>query len=287
MLSQYQPVELSSILFDIEITRKESSWFTLSPEESLKWLARQERFQLNVPGLGKFCVQDGSRVEYNTVEDADSDWVRLYMNSYVLVALLHQRKILNFHAGAFVQSGRGVMVLGQTEAGKSSLALSFGMNGGKFLTDDLTPVVFHNGKPYIQPVLKDVKLRQNTIEQLGIEHGRLRRAEAGTGKHYLEIENQTVSEHSLNMILEISVENCEKPEFSEFDAPGKFSVLRGNICLGEMLLYMPETEKEYFSQLITLVQDLPIISVKRPEKIRISDFHASVKGYIDSGKWQH
>ena len=110
------------------------------------------------------------------------------LNSQVLVALLHQREIINFHAGSFVYNGRGVMVLGETGAGKSSLVIAAAQKGAGFLTDDLTPVVFRDGYPCIWPLRRKVKIRRDTAEQLGIDQDNLHDAEAGTGKKYLSLD---------------------------------------------------------------------------------------------------
>ncbi|MBE0674512.1 MAG: ATP-binding protein, partial [Bacteroidales bacterium] len=100
-------------------------------------------------GTGIFYVRDGFHVKYSVEPGADPDRVRLYLENQVLVALLHQRKVINFHASSFIHERRGVMILGGTGAGKSSLTVSFARQGAGFLTDDFSPVVFRNGLPHI------------------------------------------------------------------------------------------------------------------------------------------
>ena len=87
----------------------------------------EREYSLTVPGVGDFYACDGSEAEYSPLPGADLQWVNLYLNSQVLVALLHQRKMMSFHAGSFLFRGRGVMVAGSTGAGKSSLTLAFAL----------------------------------------------------------------------------------------------------------------------------------------------------------------
>ena len=70
-------------------------------------------------GWATFTCSDGLEVEFTVFPGADPEWVQLYLNGQVLVALLHQRKIINFHASSFIYDGRGIMILGETGAGKS------------------------------------------------------------------------------------------------------------------------------------------------------------------------
>ena len=139
----------------------------------------------------------GRRWNISLEPGADPDWVQLYLNGQVLVALLHQRKIISFHASSFIHDGRGVMILGETGAGKSSLTVSFALAGAGFLSDDLTPVIFKGSKPYIWPLYRDIKLRENTVAQLDISREKLREAEKGTGKQYLDVNRADVRDHQL------------------------------------------------------------------------------------------
>jgi hypothetical protein len=244
------------------------------------WKAGQHSFQLVVPGTGTFFARDGNLAEYAAEENADPEWIRLYLDSRVLVALLHQRKILNFHAGSFIHEGKGIMICGETGAGKSSLTVSFSLAGSEFLADDLTPVIFRDGRPYIIPMEKEIKLRHNTIDQLKIDNAGLREAESGTGKLYMKMDRSGKAEFPLNIILSISIGAVTRTEFIEPPSYEKFSLLRGEVCLGEMLSFMPETEKAYFGQLLNLVNSIPVIRVIRPAVISIKEFHAEVENFL-------
>lgn len=66
----------------------------------------QDEFAMHVAEVGDFYVRDGKEVEYSVCEGTDPGWVRLYLNGQVLVALLHQRKIINLHSSSFIHDGR-------------------------------------------------------------------------------------------------------------------------------------------------------------------------------------
>lgn len=139
----------------------------------------EREFLLKVPGVGSFYACDGRIVEYSAEKGADLQWVQLYLNNQVLVALLHQRKVISFHASSFMLDRRGVMILGETGAGKTSLTVAFAMNGAGFMSDDLTPVVFREDVPLIWSLNRRVKLREDSIEQLEIGGGTCQRLSQG------------------------------------------------------------------------------------------------------------
>jgi len=240
----------------------------------------QDEFALSVPQIGCFYVAGGREVVYSVVQGADPEWVQLYLNGQVLVALLHQRKVINFHASSFILDGRGVMVLGDTGAGKSSLTISFVLAGAGFLSDDLTPVLFREGVPYLMPLHRRVKIREGTAVQLNLGRERLTDAEAGTGKKYLSLDRSGVEEQALHTILKIETGDVSEPMFHEPSPAEKFSLLRSEICSWEILAGMPETEASYLQQLIDIIRQVRFVRVVRPGGIRIVELKGAMEDYL-------
>lgn len=266
---------------DVTVALVEATGVVQNPVYSTENLqVSQREFSLTVPSVGSFFVRDSREVEFSVLPEADEDWVRLYLNGQVLVALLHQRKIINFHASSFVYAGRGVMILGETGAGKTSLTVAFALNGAGFLSDDMTPVLFKDSAPYIWPLNRDIKLREDTVTQLGISRDRLKNAERGTGKQYLDVSRVNVSDYPLHTILKIETGDISKVEFHEPAAAEKFSLLRSEICSWEILAGMPETEASYLQQLLNIVEQVRFVRVIRPADIEIRKIHEAVRGYL-------
>ncbi len=246
------------------------------------FIAGESEYLLKVPGVADFYVSGGNRVEYRLHEGADPDWVQLILNSRVLVALLHQRGIVSFHAGSFVHNGRGVMVIGATGAGKTSLTLAFALNGAGFLADDLTPVVFPGGVPSVMPLHRRVKLRPDTARQLAIYPSRLTEAERGTGKLYLPLTPVQDTSYPISIIIHLETGQAERPLFNEPTSAERFALLRSEICSWEMLAAMPETEKAYLQQLVDMIHQVRFIRVVRTDTITVSTLYQAVKEYLDN-----
>jgi hypothetical protein len=250
--------------------------------EQDSFAVNQEEYFLKVPGLGSFLVKDGCKVSWYSEPDADKEWVQLYMNNQVLVALLHQRKIISFHASSFILDGQGVMILGETGAGKTSLTVAFAMNGAGFMSDDLTPVVFRDNVAHIWSLDRRVKLRADSIEQLDIGRGNLSDAESGTGKKYLYIEKGADEYHRLDVIVEIETGDVKEPVFMALSPSERFTLLRSEVCSWEILAGMPETEAAYLQQLVQILEQVHFVKVIRPARITIAGMHGAMKKYLDN-----
>ena len=247
-----------------------------------QWQVNGNEYSLKVKGIGSFYVRDGREVEYYAETGADPDWVRLYLNGQVLVALLHQRKIISFHASSFVHDGRGVMILGESGAGKTSLTVAFAIEGAGFMSDDLTPVVFRESVPHIWSLSRKVKIRPDSIDQLDISEDNLSEAESGTGKKYLHLEKGAGEYHQLDLIIKIEAGEVEEPVFMTLSQADRFALLRSEVCSWEILAGMPETEAAYLQQLVQILEQVHFVKVIRPPMITIAGMHEAMKLYLDS-----
>lgn len=107
---------------------------------------------MNVEDVGWFYASGGNYISIVPNPEVNDTTIELYLNDSTYGAILHQRKIMPIHGSCFEYDGKGVMICGESGAGKSSLTATFCKNGANFLTDDVTPLVFSNEVPLILPL---------------------------------------------------------------------------------------------------------------------------------------
>lgn len=244
------------------------------------WTIGPSEFRMVVDGVATFYARNGNYVEIEPTSGADPKIIRMNLYGDVLVALLHQRNIINFHASSIFYKERGFLLLGETGAGKSSLAASFILHGAGFLSDDLTPLTFCKQQPFIWPVYKTIKLRDDAIHQLKIDRRKTQKAEKGTGKFFFRVKPAVGTTFPLHIILRIQTGDALQTIIREVSSIEGFSLLRSEICSWEMLYGMPETEKAYFNQLVAILRHVRFINVVRPHTYPISKLHSLVVEYL-------
>lgn len=241
----------------------------------------QHEASIVVEGVGHFYVRDGRAVDIYPCEDAGEGWLQWTLNSHVLVALLHQRTIIHFHASAFTYRDKGILILGEAGAGKSSVTAAFSLDGAGFLSDDLTPVIFNDQQPFIWPLYRQINLRRSALEQLNLDPSLLKRAGPGTGKYPLAVRKARVSSYPLHVILKLEIgEGQGRIQFHEPRPDENFALLRSEICSWEMLRGMPETEKAYLQQVIEIVRHVHMVRVTRSSAVSIPDMHEAITMYL-------
>jgi len=124
-------------------------------------------YLLRFPGLADFEVSgDGSVVTAYPAETTDNVTMEhLYINQVVPLALSRQGRP-SFHASVVTVPGGAVAFLGKTGMGKSTLAASFALENGEFLTDDSLLVEETEEGCLARPSHASLRLWEDSVDAL-------------------------------------------------------------------------------------------------------------------------
>ena len=244
----------------------------------------QNEFSMDVEGVGWFYVSDGRHIYVSCYPGCDLAAVELYLNGSVYGAVLHQRKIVPMHGSCFRYHGIGVMLCGDTGAGKSSLTASFCLNGAEFLTDDITPLLYRNGKPYIWALSDRMKLWSDALRQLEKDEKGLHRIDPVTEKYYYPMDKKQGNRYRLHRVYVIEVTDNGDVVFEELSGSSRFATLRNEIYRPEYLQGMPENEPVYFNNLIDLGTHTRVFRIRRSNKVLINELMLLMKKHMDNKK---
>jgi hypothetical protein len=230
-----------------------------NPLFSCPWMqVTEDDFYLNVAEVGSYRVQNGNSVQVYPHEKADLASVKLFLNGSVLGALLHQRALLPFHGSCFELDGKGILLCGESGAGKSSVTAAFCQDGAQFINDDITPVEITAAATTIIPIKTRIKLWDDSLEKLKIKNTRFDKIRPDVEKFYLPVEKNYKKQQTLNQIFILGIHIKEYFEAIELEGMEKFTALRNQIYREIYLKGMPETEKIYFKQLFLLAKTVRV-----------------------------
>ncbi|GAB2551994.1 hypothetical protein [Spirosoma aerophilum] len=241
----------------------------------------QYEFVLDMPEVGWFYACHGKHIDVFPYPDANRSAIELFLNGSVYGAILHQRKTLPFHGSCFRYRGRGIMLCGESGAGKSSLTTAFCLQGADFLTDDVTPIVFKDNKPFIWGVSDRVKLWSDSLRQLQQSESGLEQIIDSREKFYFPMSSNPGSLTSLDLLIILRV--TDHPEVSVESLSGipGFTALRNEIYRTEYLAGMPESEAAYLQPLILISKAVRIVVVYRPEHMGIGQLQTELQTLIE------
>jgi hypothetical protein len=150
------------------------------------WELNGSQFLLKLPGIGRFLVSNGRRVDVEPAPETDLREALPFVMGTCFGALLLQRGGLVLHGSAVAMDGQAYVFCGRSGIGKSSLAAALCSTGCEFLNDDVCSVgIDKGGRPVIWPDGRRLKLFEESMEQLELRSRECGMVRPGIGKHYV------------------------------------------------------------------------------------------------------
>lgn len=123
---------------------------------------------LCVAEVGCFQVRDGGEILVAAEAQTPPEVVRLFLLGAAMGVLLHQRGLLVLHASAVAVDGRALVFVGDSGAGKSTIAAALQSSGHPVVADDVVALVADRpGAPLVPPAFPQLKLWPDTVAALG------------------------------------------------------------------------------------------------------------------------
>lgn len=239
-------------------------------------------FFLDIKNVAKYRVLKGQQILICPYENSDEKSVNYFLEGPVLGALLHQKGIISFNGSSFDYKGKGIMLCGYSGMGKSSITAAFCQEGASFISDDIAPVTVSGSVATILPAKKQIKLWDDTLQKLKINSTQLQRIRPESNKFYLPLKVNSASEHTLDYLVILSTHNKNEFRAIELEGMNKYNRLRKYIYCGIYLKGMPETEKKFFGQLISLASKVRIFGILRPQICDINEAMRFIENEINS-----
>ena len=164
-----------------------------------------------VADAGRFAVRGGREIVADVRPGALPGVVENTIVGPVLGTLCYQRGIVPLHCNTVVIDGKAVALSGKSGAGKSTLAAILLKRGHRLISDDVLPLSEIDGRTYALPGTQHLRLWGQTLDLIGEDKTRLRRAADGEReKYYLPTVEKTTSSFPLAAL--IWLERSEKDE---------------------------------------------------------------------------
>jgi hypothetical protein len=130
---------------------------------------KEKEFLLYIPGVAKYRATHGKEITVDPCENAEKGSVRLFLLSITMAALLTQRKKILLHASAILLNGKLMLFIGDSGAGKSSVAAELSKRGYTLFSDDvcvLDDVQEGSSKVFSYASYPMMKLWEETVLEL-------------------------------------------------------------------------------------------------------------------------
>ena len=233
------------------------------PGETRPWEATFGRLLLNVPGVARFLVTGGRDVRVEPRGGGDHE-MGIVLASRVLGALLQQRGVITFHAGAVETDAGAVLFMGSSGSGKSSLLAALVERGYAMLADNVAGVVPDaGGGAAVLSAFPCAQLRADALGALGW-WGRARGAmREGLERYLVAVERFRDAPQAVGAVCVLEVGHREAVEVETASAADAFEWLCRYTYRKEYIDGLGQ-RPAHFRTVVALAGRVPVLRVTRP-----------------------
>lgn len=235
-------------------------------------------------GVAIFRIPDTRTIIVAKEDQADDRMVERYICGVVFAILLYLRGLIVFHAACVAFDRReAVAFIGDSGAGKSSLAALAHLHGHPCMNDDVTPIKVDSGRIVAVPGIPYVKVDRDFVQRHQIPSGETCIVHPDEEQVYLSLAPQ-VPQTPVNIralvFLNPGTQNCLQPisarqaviETIRYTLPARLLLQSGSRSHFLQITHLAESVPAY-----TLTRDLQTDSREQLLAIVLSEF--AVKQY--------
>ena len=224
-------------------------------------------FLLRINGVARYHVKDGKTILIQKESQAVDEEMLLILMDSIMGVLLFQRNVLPLHSSAVAVNEEGVLFMGTSGIGKSTIVTGFQKKGFPFLADDLCAVkINRNGEPRIVPGFPQGKLWDDTLKKMNIDRTKLRRArlDSDLEKYFIPFDNSPDLHPPVRSIFVLNTSNIQDFESEEVKGFDKANLLI-NYTYRPWLLEGLGGKENHFKQCARVAEAARVIKVTRPD----------------------
>lgn len=124
-------------------------------------------FLLTVPNVARYYVQNGQTVTVEAFPNSEGSTVVLFLQTSVMVALLHQRRIMPLRACAVETPEGAALLTGSSGSGKSTITAALINYGYRLIADGIAAICLDSDEvPVVLPAFPQIHLWLDSLMNL-------------------------------------------------------------------------------------------------------------------------
>lgn len=190
------------------------------------------------------------------------------------------RKQVLLHGGAVAKYGKGVIVTGESGAGKSTVSDALSDKEYLFVSDDVCAISFDGDKPHINMAFPQKKLCRDAALKRGYDLSELIYIDEDRDKFALRLKDGFLPEGiDFDYLFELVFTEEDTLSFKEVQGHEKLMLVLRNVFRGEDTFRIWGASPEYMQLCLNLASKVRIFQIARPKD---KDTLKEIVDFIDS-----
>lgn len=229
-----------------------------------------DEFWFAIKNVGIYRICGGNKIFIEQKGGSEQN-IRTFLLGSAFGCLLIQRNIVAIHGGTILVNNKGLIITGDTGAGKSTLASAFRINGYKFLADDVSATDINcYGDIIVNPAYPQQKLCKDAAIKFGLKISELIKIDEDREKYVIPSHTNFIDEpRRLCYIAEVKIKeneikNDDRVTIEEVTGVEKLNLIMKNIYRIE-IANMIGIEGKYFSKIVNIAKQINYYRIIRPK----------------------
>jgi hypothetical protein len=252
--------------------------FGENSEDSYRSVYNSKSVAFRIDDIGEYLVTDKT-ITVNPLENSTFSDVKTFILGPSFGYLMILRGDILLHGGAVAKDGKGVIVTGESGAGKSTVSDKLLSDGFLFVADDTCAISCDGKLPHINMGYPQQKLCRDAAIKKGYDLSELIYINEARDKFARRLSEGFLPEGAdFYFLFELVHAEDDKLAFREITGSGKLTLLMRNIFRGKSGFEYWGVAPEYMKKSLAIVSKIRVYQIARPDNI---DTLSDIVGFIE------
>lgn len=231
------------------------------------FMHKRDAMCFRVPNVGDYLVEE-SKITVEPFIDVESQPVKTFLLGSAFGFCMVLRKMVVMHGGAIEHNGKGIIVTGESGAGKSTVSSGLKERGYQFIADDVCALSETGDKVHINLAYPQQKLCRDAAIQQGYDLSELIYINEHRDKFAVRLKNGYLPEGAdFNYLFELRLSEDDKLHFQKIEGHEKLFTILRNVYRGESAFEMWGMPPEYMKKCLKIASTIEVYQISRPENL--------------------
>lgn len=218
-----------------------------------------------VPGVAEYYVS-AKEIVVHIIEDSAYQPIRTYLLGSAFGYAMILRHAVVLHGGAVAKYGKGVIITGESGAGKSTVANGLREREFAFIADDVCAISEGEQKTHINMAYPQQKLCRDAALKMGYDLSELIYINEERDKFAVRLkENYLPDGMDFDYLFEIVLTDEEALTIKKVEGTDKLMLMLRNIYRGEGAFAFWGMPSEYMKKCLQIASTIQVYQVARPK----------------------
>lgn len=206
------------------------------------------------------------QITVRPIADVESHDIRCFLLGSSFGYLMTYRNMVVIHGGGITKNGVGIIVTGESGAGKSTVTNALRTRGYDFISDDVCALSENGNKYHINLAYPQAKLCRDAALNLGYDLSELIYINEDRDKFAVRLKDRYVPAGvDFDVLFEIVLSEDDKLSFEEIKGTEALKVIYANLYRANDIFNSYGTPPQYMMKCLKLAGSIKVFKISRPK----------------------